>query len=246
MATIVGVFIEPRKLTQIDKNINNYFDVLPNNKLYFFCGYGLKSYYDKKYNNENLIINELHVNNLTQSTYSDLMKDINFWNKINGDYVLTIQTDGCLCINSNYKIEDFFKYDYVGGYAYQKWWMKETRGLCGNNDFQCFNGGFSLRNISAIKNVILNYPPKPSKKFKPDADFESYYEDLYFVVGLFRLGYNVGIDKYATNFCSHTSFTNKTFCVHKLNRYIKNDTLSKFLDYCPEFKYYMKPIIDKT
>ena len=44
-------------------------------------------------------------------------------------------------------------------------------------------------------------------------DITKYHEDLYFVSGMLKLKYNVGLDKFATNFCTHTHFINKTFCL---------------------------------
>jgi len=78
--------------------------------------------------------------------------------------------------------------------------------------------------------------------------FCAYGEDLYFVVGLLRLNasidgnafYKVGLDEHATKFCTHTHYVNKTFCVHKLDNYVTNHQLMKFLEYCPDFKYFTK------
>ena len=38
MNTVAGVFVEPRMVEQIYFNIENFFKVLPDNNLYFFCG----------------------------------------------------------------------------------------------------------------------------------------------------------------------------------------------------------------
>ena len=51
-------------------------------------------------------------------TCSDFMITRSLWESLDGDYCLTIQTDGSLCKNSDYKIEDFFKYDYLGSNIY--------------------------------------------------------------------------------------------------------------------------------
>ena len=240
---LIGIFIEPRKIKQIYDNIDNFFDVLKTVKLYFFCGKGLKSYFEKCLNYKNLIIIELTTTNLTPCEYSDLLKSSSFWNQFNNSaqYALIIQSDGCLCKNSPYKIEDFLNYDYIGGYTPDKWWWKETKGLHNYDCYQCFNGGFSLRNISACKDVIKNFPPKQSENFKNNKDITKYHEDLYFVSGMLKLKYNVGLDKFATNFCTHTHFINKTFCVHKLNHYDKSYKLQKFLNYCDDFKLFLSP-----
>ena len=164
---LIGIFIEPRKLKQVEMNILNFFAVFPENSLYFFCGKNLKSYWCETINHfKNLHIIELPVENLDFKTYSNTLKDIKFWEHFDADYCITIQTDGCLCKKSPYDIKDFFQYDYVGGYAPQGWWWKETNGLHNINDYQCFNGGFSLRNIHACREVIKKFPPQPSQIFK--------------------------------------------------------------------------------
>ena len=131
---INGVLVEPRLVKQIYMNIVNFQKVMKDSKLYFHCGKNTKSLHLEEFKKypidiKNVIIKELNTNNLTPYTYSDLFKSLSFWENMEGDYILTIQTDGCLCAKSPYSIKEFTKYDYVGGYAYQKWWWKETKGL---------------------------------------------------------------------------------------------------------------------
>lgn len=240
---LIGIFVEPRKIKQIFYSIKNFYQVLPNTPLYFFCGKNLKEFFLLKLSNyTNLIIIELDVNNLNMISYSNLFKSLNFWEQFDADYALTIQTDGCLCLNSKYKITSFYKYDYVGGYAPENWWKKEVGNL---NCKMCFNGGFSLRNINKCKNVIKEFIPQPTKKYYKSIKLEEYAEDLYFVKAMLKLKYNVGIDTNATTFCTHTKYINNTFAVHKLHHYQKN--INDFLKYCPEFKDFIKlELIDVT
>ena len=94
-------------------------------------------------------------------------------------------------------------------------------------------------NINSIKKVLTTFPPKKYLKFDQNQDFEHYGEDLYFVVGMLKLGFPVGNDKFATNFCTHTSYINNTFCVHKLNFYNKKDA-QRFFNYCEIYKKFLK------
>lgn len=243
--SIAGVFVEPRNVKQIYYNIENFFKVLPNNKLYFFCGKNSKELHIKNINKMNikdelLEIHELNTNNLNFKTYSELFKSFYILDKIQEEYIFTIQTDGCLCIDSSYNITDFLKYDYIGGYAKQKHWWKETNGLHSYDDFQCFNGGFSLRNKKAMIDVLNNFKPQETVSFYRGCPMEKFPEDLYFVVGMLKLKYNVGMDEYATNFCTHTSYYKKTFCVHKLENYVNKKELEEFLKYCNEYKNFIK------
>lgn len=243
MKKVTGVLVEPRKLEAVYKLIENFRDVLGETDLIFYCGKSNYNHFMEYYKDDNFIkIKSLLVDNLTAKEHNNLWKDINFWNDfVDYEYILTVQTDGCLCKNSIFKLNDFFEYDYIGGYSEYKWWWKETQGLHDYNDYQCFNGGFSLRRVSSMLEVLNNYVPLPTEDYRPDLSFRSYGEDLYFVVGLLILNkygegsYKVGLDSFAVNFCTHTHYIKRTFCVHKLDNYVTKDVLEEFLKYCPEF-----------
>lgn len=240
---ICGVLVEPRRMSNIHVLIDNFQKVMPGRILFFFCGTSNYDYYKRCYGDDSSIrLIDVGVDNFTAKTHNDLWKTMGFWDNFDGfTHVLTIQTDGCLCEDSDYKIEDFLNYDYVGGYTPYKWWWKETNGLHKYSDYQCFNGGFSFRKIKSMKDVIINFPPLPTEDFREDLSFCAYGEDLYFVVGLLTLNatmeknYKVGLDELATRFCTHTHYVHKTFCVHKLDNYVSRSELIRFLEYCPLF-----------
>lgn len=241
---VCGVLVEPRRMANVHVLIENFKKVMPGRRLFFFCGGSHYDYYATYYHGDGMVnLVNLRVDNFTAKEHNDLWKTMNFWETFRDfTHVLTIQTDGCLCENSEYKIEDFFKYDFVGGYTPNKWWWKETNGLHRYSDYQCFNGGFSFRKISAMKDVIKTFPPLPTDDFRENLSFRAYGEDLYFVVGLLTLNstsettlYKIGLDEMATKFCTHTHYLHKTFCVHKLDNYVGKQQVLKFLEYCPEF-----------
>lgn len=244
---VCGVLVEPRRMVNVHLLIDNFEKVMPGRVLFFFCGKSSYEYYSEYYSGNNFIrLIDLGVDNLRANEHNDLWKTKKFWDTFDGyTHVLTIQTDGCLCEKSEYKIEDFFKYDFVGGYTPNKWWWKETNGLHNYSDYQCFNGGFSFRKIKAMKDVIQKFPPLPSEAFRENLPFNAYGEDLYFVVGLLKMNkydenYKVGLDEMATKFCTHTHYLHKTFCVHKLDNYVDDQQLTSFLQYCPLFAYFTK------
>ena len=235
MEKLIGILVEPRKLKQVHYIVNNFFEVLPNVKLYFFCGKNLKKHYENYFKlHKNLNIVELDLNNLTSTSYSDLLKSLNFWNQFDAEYVLTIQTDGCLCKNSTLQIDSFFEYDFVGGYASGQWKELMNSTLDVKRDFPCFNGGFSLRNISKCLSVITNFPPLPTSK--KTTNFKEYPEDIYFVCGMLELGFKVGVDYHASTFCSHKHFFKNSFCIHNFFRYSESNTLEECFQYCPEYQ----------
>lgn len=245
--SVCGVLIEPRFLPIIHPLILNFKKVMGTTLLHFFCGENSFEFFNEMYKNDPFVkLYCLSTDNLTAEQHNDMWKNISFWDNFDSDYILTIQTDGCLCENSSWKISDFLHYDYIGGYSSFKWWWKETNGLHNYDDYQCFNGGFSLRNVQAMKDVINSFPPLPSKGFSPELPFEAFGEDLYFVVGLLKLNqqkntkiYNVALDSFATNFCTHTHYITNTFCVHKLDSYQNKNIIAQFLKYCPEFSSFI-------
>ena len=236
MEKLVGILIEPRKLKQVHYIIKNFFEVLPDVKLYFFCGKNLKQHYEDCFRlHKNLNIIELGVRNLTYKSYSDLLKSVDFWNQFNTEYALTIQTDGCLCKNSTLQIDRFFEYDFIGGYAAGQWKQLMKPIIDVDNHFPCFNGGFSLRNVSKCLSVLTRFPPSATSP-KTTNDFKKYPEDMYFVYGMLELGFKVAIDRQATTFCMHKHFVKNSFCIHNFFRYSEDNQLDECFHYCPEYK----------
>ena len=62
------------------------------------------------------LLHNLGVENMTHKDESDLLKTEKFWDNVEGDLLLKFECDTMLCPNSEYKITDFEKYDYIGGY----------------------------------------------------------------------------------------------------------------------------------
>lgn len=177
-----------------------------------------------------------NVEELKAPAYNDLLRSLALWDLVLTDFALVVQTDGCLCRNSAFRLSDFFRYDYVGGYAPEGWWRKELPELA-PGVYQSFNGGFSLRRVSSMRRVIREFPPVPNKTYYPGQPMEEYAEDIYFVAGFMKLGFTVALDEFGTNFCSHTRYKIGTFAVHRTARYPtqKFGEEGEFLKYCPEY-----------
>ena len=242
--TLAGLFIEPRQIKQIYYNISNFFEIFKNSKLYFYCGNKLYKKYkflEEKY--KHLTIRELEVSNLNSLTYSDFLKNVNLWDSIEADYCLTIQTDGCLCNKSEYNIKDFLKYDFVGGGRYH---------ILNNiyYKYDTLNGGFSLRNVKVMKDILNKIPPLKTKKisffdkiFKNKIqNIKCSAEDSYFYNSCKILNYKVGDDLNSINFSLHeiNNYKYNNFCIHKLNpKYFSFNDIKKILDYCPNYKFFI-------
>lgn len=237
--------VEPRDTRLISSAVLNIRKLYQDNPIMIHCGKNLKGNIQSQIKDNNTHIKELDVNNLTPQEHSDFFKNYDFWNEFETDYMMTIHTDGCLCVNSKYKLEDFLQYDYVGGYAPQRWWSKELHlAKINPNEYKymCFNGGFTLRNVEAMKAAIKEFPAMPTHhftKYTNQTTLQNFPEDLYFVCALQKIGYNVGRDDHSINFCTHTSFERQTFCIHKSVKYISKNKLLDLLNYCPDYEEFL-------
>jgi Protein of unknown function (DUF5672) len=95
--------------------------------------------------------NELPHGNI--GSYSKLMTAASFWDTVHADRVLVFQTDSVLCSLSQYTVDDFLQYDYIGAPFAIRWanlpdWMESG------------NGGLSLRNVTLMRHIIRLYPYK--------------------------------------------------------------------------------------
>lgn len=242
--SLIGLLIEPQDLATVVDVIENFYTVLQDQRipLHFYCGKGLKNTWEQRLKQfVSLHIFELPVSTLQVHEKSDLLKDISLWEKLGSyTFVLTLDTRGCLAPQSVWKIQDFFSYDYVGGYAQEKWWWKETEGLHDYNAYQCFNGGISLRKIESCKEVLRTFFPGKTKEFQSKQEFPHFFEDLYFVVGLLHLDKEVALDSHGVQFCSHTQLIPGSFAIYLIDFYHpSSDYIGSVLQYCPTFAKFL-------
>ena len=83
--------------------------------------------------------------------------------------------------------------------------------------------------------VIQTFTPLTTVDFQEGVRFEAFGEDMYFTAGLLKLDKRVALDEFGTKFCSHTSFTAGSFCIHKTDYYYGEGGIGEVLKYCPEF-----------
>ena len=91
--------------------------------------------------------------------YSRLLAHPAFWEAMHADKVLIFQVDSVLCSGSNYSIDDFLAYDYIGAP-----WIHAGRGVG--------NGGLSLRSVDRMLDIARHF----NRTAHP--------EDVFFVEGL--------------------------------------------------------------
>ena len=154
----VAVIVETRKHKALPFVLNNVMSILPNNwSLQIFHGNDNLDFISDIINNDIILknkevfLNDLGINSITQEDSSlEIMLTEDFWNKVVGETVLYFECDSMLCPNSEYKIEDFEHFDYIGGY-----WGNVLDPL----EFEyskVMNGGLSLRKKSFMLDIITN------------------------------------------------------------------------------------------
>jgi hypothetical protein len=95
-------------------------------------------------NTGRMVLFPLNVDNLNSNMYNAILISTRFWDTVNAQYALVFQTDVWICEDPDTSLDDFLKYDYVGS----------PRSFLFPGLYNFMNGGFSLRNVDAMKRVI--------------------------------------------------------------------------------------------
>ena len=158
MLSKVAVIVETREHDALPFVLNNVMSVLPKEySLQIFHGTSNYEYvYDSVENDMMLLDKEVEFTNLNIDSISaddsslEIMLTKDFWNKVVGENVLYFECDTMLCPNSEFKIEDFENFNYIGGY-----WGNEL-GMMNQKYNRVMNGGLSFRKRSFMLDIIEN------------------------------------------------------------------------------------------
>jgi len=151
----VAVIVETREHKALPFVLNNVMSILPDNwGLQIFHGSNNLEYVKKVtdtelLNGKEITYTDLKIDSITADDSSlEIMLTEDFWNKVVGETVLYFECDTMLCPNSEYKVEDFEHFDFIGGY-----WGNQLEML--DNDYsKVMNGGLSLRKKSFMLDII--------------------------------------------------------------------------------------------
>lgn len=150
-----------------------------------------------------------NYDNLNQSTYSELLSTVNFWNNFNGEKILLYQEDSVI-FKSN--INKFLKWDYIGA----PWPINQD-----DNPNGVGNGGFSLRSKQCMIDVINKISIKNTNfnnstlKYMKNSNLSVGPEDVYFSLNMIK--YNIGKvadRKSAELFSTESIYNEKSFGGH--------------------------------
>jgi hypothetical protein len=149
MSKYTAIIIEPRKHAALKFVLNNFLENLSDEWcIIIFHGTNNIEYVKNiiaelgDYQNRILPPINLNVVNLNAYTYSDILKNKDFYNNIPTDIFLVFQTDSIILKENKHLINDFLEYDYVGA----PW----------KHDNSVGNGGLSLRKKNKMIEIINN------------------------------------------------------------------------------------------
>jgi hypothetical protein len=188
------IMIEPREHPLLEAVLKNFMALLSKK------GWGLLIFHGT-HNQEfvNTIVQDwkqvylcnLGVENLTTSSYNQLLMNLSFWNQLESFGIknaLIFQTDVVLLQDN---VDDFLEYDYVGAP-----WNPQTAPWCQGKEFPGGNGGFSLRNVSAMKDCVLSH----------QNTFIRWNEDIFFSVVCHQLHKRLPPMSISSNFSVETYY----------------------------------------
>jgi hypothetical protein len=117
------------------------------------------------------------VRNLPMPTsvnaYSDMLVSCNFWRRFHTEYILIFQSDSRFCSTSPYDIQEFAEYGFphIGA----PWDEVKNMGTIRAVGSRVGNGGFSLRQRSAMLASCIEGPNFKRQFLNEDAHFSNYF-----------------------------------------------------------------------
>ena len=223
------VIVEPRKhklLKYVCENFDQH--MCKSWDLYVFHGKSHKAHAEEAVSNikdRKIILIALDKDNFTADDYNITFKSLDFWDQVKAENILVFQTDAVLCPASQFKIQDFTHFDYIGCGSYNGA-IGKSRDVWGNDQSKDNSfygvGGLSFRKNSFQKKCIRDYP-----NIKP-----TYPEDVFYSNCVEK-----SINKPRTaadlaNFCTQDAFEARSFGAHK-TWYMKEGHAEPFYKFCP-------------
>ncbi len=154
--TKVAVIVETRKHKALPFVLNNVMSILSDEwNLQIFHGSNNIGYINEIIHNteysDKVTLSNLNIDSISQQdTNLEIMLSENFWNQVIAETVLYFECDSMLCPNSEYKVEDFEHFDYIGGY------WGNILGTLDSKYERVMNGGISIRKKSFMLDIIKN------------------------------------------------------------------------------------------
>lgn len=190
----VAYIVEPRKHAALKFVLNNFNIKLPKEYTIQIFHSKINEDYIRSIvkdlsSSRNIVLYNLGVSSFTHEDESNMMRTIDFWQKIEGDIALKFECDTILCPQSKFTIDRFEMYPYIGGY-----WGSELYPI--NDQYPILkpkgdyskpyngpqilpmNGGISLRHKKSMIYCIENYLQEYINAGKPYSEDYFYSEYL--------------------------------------------------------------------
>lgn len=211
----VAVMIEPRKHHAIRFVVENIAEQLPEEwKIQIFHGTHNEEYVNfeclELIESGRVSLVNMGIKNFNSGAeYSAYMMERTFWDKVDGEHVLIFQTDSIINKETDFNINDYLMYDFIGGPQLWNGW----------------NGGFSLRKKSTSLEVVD--APRVS---------DSHDEDVFFSQSFQRMkGYRLPDEEVAKTFCVDFMYQDNPFAFHKVWT-ARTETWEQLRDKYPDLK----------
>lgn len=224
---ILGIIVETRKHLAIEQVVNDFINntQIPvqifhgKNNLDFIMSTTIA----RLVRNGKVHLTQLGIDELCANKYNALFLSKRFWKNVLGrKKILVFQTDTVSCSHSDYTINDFISYDYIGS----KWPRQRPVGLIIDGG----NGGLSLRDWEKTYDCLSRFP----------AEYWSGGEDGYFAFHIDLIGGKVGKDNDCAKFSTQYDFLYKSWGGHKVSCLNREDQAT-FLNYCEKARFMLKP-----
>jgi len=153
-----AIMVEPRCMASMALSVWNVRKELPRIKIQLFVSKVNEPAAKEWFGDDSMIqllrlpgkLYEEGIPNMRK--YNTLLTSIDFWNMVDGDNALTFQADSWVCGNAETTLSGFLK-NYSCAYVGAPW-NHHVRGCNGVG-----NGGFSLRNVTAMREVTARKGP---------------------------------------------------------------------------------------
>ena len=217
------VIVEPRAHKLLESVIENFDEFIDKSwDLYVFHGKSHKDYAmsaTQKIKERKVYLLPLETDNLTADEYNALFRQTDFWNRINAENILVFQTDTLICKDSQKKINDFMKFDYIG--------CGIDNNLIGPNSYwgpTAFYGvgGLSFRK----KKFMIECINKNKDNILP--------EDMLFSKCVQDFSKNKPSVDDLNYFCTQNKYVKNSFGIHKTHVMLTDkENKEKLYSYCP-------------
>lgn len=166
-----------------------------------------------------VVLTRLNTDRLDAKTYNALMLSPLFLKQMIGRHkILVFQTDSLCCLESDYTLQDFLSFDYIGG----SWNRSRPVDLVIDGG----NGGFSLRDWTVSMNCLSRFPPT----------LWGGGEDGYYAFHMALIGAKVASAQESAKFATQDFFKFKSFGAHAICNLNKKEQ-EDFFQYCALAKH---------